>query len=122
MSSIFFDKFFDEFVIIYIIIYPPCNTPIFEIPVEKNSQVPLPGTGNLFKKEQYDIQIYTPGMRMFDYIVSRESEKSAYGSVPINKMSEDVVRNHTMTTHHRGAEDTCLLRFRPRLAHNQKDG
>ena len=59
--------------------------PIFEIPVEKNSQVPLPGTSNLFKKEQYDIQIYTPGMRMFDYIVSRESEKSAYGSVPINE-------------------------------------
>ena len=35
---------------------------------------------------------------------------------------EDVDRNHTMTHNHRGAEDTCLLRFRPRLAHNQKDG
>ena len=37
------------------------------------------------------------------------------GSVPTNKMSEDVDRNHTMTTHHRGAEEA-------RLAHNQKDG
>ena len=43
--------------------------------------------------------------------------KSLYrnGSVPTNKMSEEVDRNHPMTTHHRGAEEA-------RRAHNPKDG